>query len=99
VYSTERLLEELKEKISESHIEKIRKELEALKKALEPEKKDIEALRTHLKSVNTAVEEATKELYSKAGAAHTHEHTEEPQGDEKVVDAEYEDVDKKKDKK
>ncbi len=101
VYSTEKLLEELKDKVSEANIEKVKKEHEALKKLMEPEERDLESVRAQIKKLNEVVQEATKELYAKAAQAQQQaqtEQTKEQKPDEKVVDAEYEEVkDKKED--
>ena len=96
VYSTERLLEELKDKVEGKTLDKVKEANEKLKKLLEPEKKDHAAIGHELDALNKLVQAATTELYQKAGAAQAasqangeegaqHEH----QGDEKVVDAEF----------
>jgi molecular chaperone DnaK len=111
VYSTEKLLAELEGKVSAGTLEKVKSESEKLKSQLEAEKKDLAAIRSQIDSLVKATQAATTELYSKVNAAEaTTEGTQtstEDAGDagpkansgEKVVDAEYEDVDAKATKK
>ncbi|MBR9700926.1 molecular chaperone DnaK [Candidatus Woesearchaeota archaeon] len=98
IYSTGKLLEEIKGKVSANHIEDIEKGLESLKKLMEPEKKDMVKLREELDKLNAIVQKATQELYAKAAqdAQPKEPSSEEKPKDENVVDAEFEE---KKDEK
>ena len=103
VYGAEKIISEMEGKVSAEKIGKIKKELEALKKLLEPEKKDMKAVKAALDSFNAAMQEASKELYGKAGQQAQHSHGNESKeshkktkqgkngsGDEdNVVDADY----------
>lgn len=92
VYSTERLYADLEGKVDPPMIDAVKNAVEKLKTLLEAEKKDVNALREQIKKVVEATQKATTELYSKAGQQAPPEQNDEG---EKVVDAEYEDVDKK----
>ena len=99
VYSTEKLIDELKGKVSEPLITGVKESHERLKKLLEAEKKDHDAIRAELTELNKRVQEATTELYQKAAAsqAGAQDSSEQPK-DEKVVDAEFEEKEPKKGK-
>lgn len=109
VYSTEKMLGEMKDKIPEDKIKTIKEKNEELKKLLEPEKKDINALKAKLEELNKVVQEASAELYKKAqeeaekkqASQQTSGKKEEKKDskDEKVVDAEFTEEDKDKEKK
>jgi len=66
VYSTEKTLEELKDKISKDKEEKVESALEALKKSLE--KDDIDDIKKKSEELTKALGEAATEAYQKAGA-------------------------------
>lgn len=66
VYSTDKLLEEMKGKIPEGKITGIRKKIDELKKLLEPQEKDVPAIKARLEELNKEVQEASAELYRKA---------------------------------
>lgn len=108
-YATEKMLEELKGKISDSEAEKIKKTNEELKELLKPEQKDTEKIKEKLEELNRLVQDASTELYKKAGQQYQSSHGPE-QGKEKrgnkndsdddnpdnVVDADYKVEDDKK---
>ena len=101
IYSTGKLVDELKGKVKEDLLEKVKEEIEALKKLMEPEEKDHKAIREQVEKTNKVVQEATQELYSQAaqaqqGAADDKDDTKDKK--EKVVDAEYEEKEKKESK-
>jgi molecular chaperone DnaK len=104
VYSTEKMLEEMKGKIPEDKISGIKEKTAGLKKLLEPEKKDIAAIKAKLEEVNKEVQAASTELYKKAqqeAAAKQAKKGEESAGKkegkgEKVVDAEFTEEEGKK---
>jgi molecular chaperone DnaK len=66
VYSSKELMKEMEGKVSQDKIDKAKASIEELKKLLEPERKDSEAIKRKLEEVNSAMQEASKELYSKA---------------------------------
>ncbi len=104
IYSTEKMLEELKDKISEEHKKKITSKLEDLKTAAKKEPKSSGEIKSKMDDLNKILSEVGSEVYGKAqgqgagagpnqGGEGANPGTE---GDEKVVDAEFEDKDKKK---
>ncbi len=103
IFTAEKTLAELKEKVSEDTKKKVEKATEELKKALAGTdlgeiKLKLEDLRKAVQEIGTAIyEQAAKE---RAGAG-KEEGEKEKKGekDEKVVDADYEVVDEKKEKK
>ncbi len=106
VYSTEKMLTELKNKISEKHKTKITSGLEDLKKSLEGDKRDAQKVKVSMETLNTTLQEVGQEVYSKsqgadggqsgAGANNNKDNGADNGGDDKVVDAEFEDKGKKK---
>lgn len=87
VYSTEKLLEEVKEKVDKKKVEEVKTLVAELKKLLEPEKKDVKAIKEKMENANKKIQELSIELYKNAGE----NKSEEPKKkkDEKVVDADY----------
>jgi molecular chaperone DnaK len=88
VYTTDKILKEMEGKVSAEKLDKVKTELEALKKLLEPEKKDAKAIKQKLEEFNKAMQEASTELYSKAGQqgggeAGAHDHGAEGNGSHK----------------
>jgi len=111
VYSVERSLEEYKDKLSSSDVEKIRAEIESLKKALEG--KDVDVIKAKMESLNKASHKISEVLYKQAsatatpggpGAGEGPSHggagatgaQAAPAGDDDIVDAEFEVEDDKK---
>ena len=110
VYSTEKNLTEHGDKIDEEEKNNITTAIEALKKSLEEE--DIEAVKTAMQNLTTASHKLAEEMYKKASADAAESAGPGPDGesgstdagagdtstsgDEKVVDAEFEEVDKSK---
>jgi len=94
VYSTEKMLEELKDKIDDDKKKQIQDMLDSLKEELAKETKDSAKLETKLNELNTKLQEIGTEVYQKAQAEQQSESTEKTKGkdkgDEKVVDAEFE---------
>ena len=102
VYSTDKVLKEMEGKVSGDKIDKVKKELEALKKLLEPENKNFREIKEKLGEFNKAMQDASTELYNKAGAGESagansngnehqgrHSHKKKKSGDDDVVDADY----------
>lgn len=90
IYSTDKLLEELRGKVDEGKLDAIKTDLGELKKLMESEVKDPEKIKQVLEGMNKKVQEASTELYQKAkpGAQGTQE--EPKKEDDTVVDAEFE---------
>jgi molecular chaperone DnaK len=111
VYSTEKLFEEMKDKVDKKKLEDVKGNIDELKKLLEPEKKDIDALKKKLEDVNKKVQEMSTEMYQKVAqeqqaaqqAQADKKQSNESKGkqkgkkEEKVVDAEVVDDEPKKD--
>lgn len=105
-YSTDKMLEELKDKISEEQKKKITAKLDSLKEELKKEPKVASIVKEKTDALNKAMQEVGSEVYGKAGqggagfggaGANSGADTGgESEGDEKVVDAEFEEKDKKK---
>ena len=98
IYSTEKLLQEQGANISETTKKEVQEKIEALKKVLSSE--DLSQLRRAIEDLNTATQKIGVEMYQKGGAAAPPPPTGgsgEPSGSDEpgVVDANFEDVDKK----
>ncbi|HYD03864.1 MAG TPA: molecular chaperone DnaK [Alphaproteobacteria bacterium] len=96
VYSSERLFDEMKGKVSESKIEEAKKEVNELKDLLPG--KDLGAIKAKLEVANKKVQELSMELYQKVAeeqqkkqGGHSHGAEAEAPADDNVVDAEFED--------
>jgi molecular chaperone DnaK len=103
IYSTEKMLEELKDKIDESKKKEITDLLEVLKTEMKNEPKNISALKTKMEDLNKKLQEIGSEVYKQAQAANPSAEPEQKntggaknEGDDKVVDAEFEEKDNKK---
>jgi molecular chaperone DnaK len=110
IYSTEKNLSEHGDKINEEEKANITTAIDALKKTLE--ESDLEALKTAIQNLTTASHKLAEEMYKKASADAAESAGPGPDGqdsgpsssgseeasggDEKVVDAEFEEVDKGK---
>ncbi len=97
VYSTEKMLEEHKEKIDEETKEKIEKELGELKELIKED--DTEKIKSKLEEVQKISQEVGTKMYQQAAEeASKKEESDEKNPDEKIVDAEVVD-DESDDKK
>ena len=96
VYSTEKMLEELKDKIDEDKKKQIQEMLDSLKEELAKETKNVKTIETKLNELNTKLQEIGTEVYQKAQAEQqassegSDKKDNKKDGDEKVVDAEFE---------
>ena len=106
VYSTGKLLKDLEGKVDKKDIKAIEKHVDDLKKLLDNDKKDIEAIKKKLEEVNEVVQKASTEMYQKVAEEQAKaqkgqsEQSKDGKKDEKVVDADFEEVkDEKKVKK
>ena len=101
VFSTEKMLEEMKGKIAQDKLSSIQAKNDELKKLLEPKEKDVSVIKTKLDELNKEIQEASAELYKKAQEEAAKQQPKdtsqkEEKKDEKVVDAEFTEEDKKK---
>ena len=94
VYSSEKLFEDVKDKVDSKKIEEAKKEVEELKKLLEQEKKDTESIKKQMEKTNKKFMELSTELYQKAAQQEKEakDHEIKDDKDNKTVDAEYEEV-------
>ncbi len=97
VYSTERTLEELKEKISDEQKSQIEGELDELKKAIET--KDTQQIKDKLDSLGKALHEVTTAMYQQVAQEQAAQQQAEegeaepgPAGEGDYVDADFEEV-------
>jgi molecular chaperone DnaK len=104
VYSTEKMLEELKDKISEDQKKKISEKLESLKSEIAKENKSASAVNAKMEDLNKALQAIGSEIYGKMnqeGAGQNASQQGESgqsnsaKDDDNVVDAEFEDKGKK----
>lgn len=89
IYSTEKMLNEHKNKVDKSIIEKIQKELDELKEIVK--EKDADKIKEKLENVKTVAQELGAKIYENAAKTQ-----EENSDDSKVVDAEVVEEDSKK---
>ncbi len=95
VYSTEKTLDDLKDKISEDEKKRITDAKDKLEEALKTE--DIERIKTEMDGLTMVMNEVATKVYQEAAAQQQQAETpEEPQEKGKVVDADYEVVDEDK---
>ena len=99
VYSSENLFKESGDKLDKSKVDSIKKKIEDLKKLLEAEKKDVSKIKESADDINKELQELSSELYKKAAEEQQKQQaqqqgSQESKGkkDEKVVDAEFEEV-------
>ncbi|RME32200.1 molecular chaperone DnaK [Candidatus Woesearchaeota archaeon] len=102
VYTAENLFSDLKGKVADEKVAPVKTEVDELKKLLEPEEKDYEAIKAKVELINKKIQELSTEMYQKvaqeqaaAGDAKSSGKSSE-RGDEKTVDAEFEEVDETK---
>ncbi len=94
IYSTEKMLKEMGDKVSEDTKKAVEEKVEALKKVLDTD--DIQKLKRGIEELSTEAQKVGTEVYQKAQAERARaekEDTKEPSSDEDVVDAEFEEVD------
>lgn len=104
VYSTEKMLEELKDKISEAHKTKINEKLKELKDEMTKEQKSPQNIKTKMEELNKILQEVGTEVYQKAQQEQPNttpennkeNNSEGGNGDEKIVDADFEEKSDKK---
>ena len=105
VFTTERLFKDLEGKVPGKEVEEIKGKIIELKELLKPAEKDIASIKKKMDEINEMVQKMSTELYQKAGQQYqqqhgqqTNEETKEKKsnGDENVVDADYEVKDEEK---
>ncbi len=89
VYSTEKLSEEMKGKVSEEKLSSISAKADELRQMLNNPDKDLSSVRSLKDELGRLVQEASAELYQKGSQAQQSEEKTETDKKEKVVDAEY----------
>ncbi|MFH1771177.1 MAG: molecular chaperone DnaK [archaeon] len=105
VYTTDKLLGDLKDKIDKKQVKEIELKNGELKKLLEAEKKDIEAIKKVMEEMNQIVQKASTEMYQKVAEEQAKAQAKQPKEEKKdddVVDADFKEVkddEKKKTKK
>ncbi|MBR9692493.1 Hsp70 family protein, partial [Candidatus Woesearchaeota archaeon] len=104
VYSAENLFKDIEGKVDSTKVDQVKQSVEELKKLLEPTEKDLKAIKEKLESTQKQIQELSVEMYQKVAQEQA---AQEPGSeaakegkDEKVVDADFEEVkDEKKDDK
>ncbi len=94
IYTSEKTIAELKDKISKENKEKIEAALKNMREALAG--KDIANIKIKLEELRKAVQEVGATIYQQAQQAAQQKEAKPSEEGDKVVDAEYEEVDKKK---
>jgi len=109
-FSTEKMIEEMKEKVDKAKLDNVKKMNDELKELLGKEPKDIAAIKAKTDEMNKELQQIGTEIYQKAqqqqnaqgagqqgaGSEQQAGAKEEKKGDDKVVDADYEVKDNKK---
>jgi molecular chaperone DnaK len=111
VYSSEKLFKDFEGKVDKKEVEAVKKDIEELKKLVEAEKKDTEAIKKNYEEINEKIQKLSMEMYQQAakeqqaasGASGQEDGNDNKESDkkkdEKVVDADFEDVSDDKEKK
>jgi molecular chaperone DnaK len=99
LYSTEKTLKDMEGKVGKDKLDKIKKEMDELKKMLEIDKKDTAKIKAKLDEAMKVIQEASVELYQKAGpqgpipgaqeAKQSSKSKKSSDEDEEVVDADF----------
>ncbi len=103
VYTAEKLFDDMKGKVSDANLEKVKTEVEELKKLLQEEKRDVSKIKTKLDEVNKKIQELSTEMYQKVAEeqakkqgnaeGHTHQRSDDAESDtpkdDNVMDAEF----------
>ncbi len=87
VFQSEKVFEEMKDKVSHEKLEEAKKSIDELKKLLES--KDVEKIKPAMDKANKLIQELSVELYQKASAESQKNNSQTTGTDEKVVDADY----------
>lgn len=106
VYSTEKTLEELKDKLAEDKKKQIQDKLDLLKEELKKDPKESSAVKIKMEELNNLLQQIGSEIYQQAQAQQQEQNQQNQQnqktdnkegnkkGDENVVDAEFTEKDK-----
>ncbi len=87
VFQSEKVFDEMKDKVSHEKLEEAKKSIDELKKLLES--KDVEKIKPAMDKANKIIQELSVELYQKASAESQKNSSQTTGTDEKVVDADY----------
>lgn len=97
VYTTEKLLKEVENKIDSKKIEEIQKHAEELKNLLKEENKDVSKIKSIMDDMNKIVQEASIEMYKKVAEEQAKQQQQaktevekDAKNDDKIVEGEYE---------
>tara|TARA_Y100000310_G_C20685973_1_gene819012 strand:+ start:334 stop:2214 length:1881 start_codon:yes stop_codon:yes gene_type:complete len=105
VFQTDKMFDELKDKVDNKEVEIVKGKIMELKELLKPEEKDVAAIKKKMDETNELVQKISTELYKKAAAEQqakapqngkAEEAPKEKQEKEKVVDADFEVKEEKK---
>jgi molecular chaperone DnaK len=104
LYTSDKLFKDMDGKVDAKKLEEVKKLVEELRPIMKDEKKDVEKIKKKLEEINTKMQALSTEMYQKAAAeAQAKQASEESaddkkskKKDEKVVDADYEEVKDKK---
>ncbi len=100
IYSTEKMLEDLKDKLDETNKKKIKEKLDSLKEEMKKKEKDSALIKQKMEDLNKTLQEIGSQVYQQAQQSQQaqgkeEEKNEDEKGDENVVDAEFEEKDDK----
>ncbi len=96
IYQTEKTLEELKDKLSEDKKKQIQEKLDVLNDEVKKEPKNASEIKRKMEELNNTLQQIGSEIYQQAQNAQSQEQSQSEnsqdnkKGDEKVVDAEFE---------
>jgi len=102
IYSTERMLKDFEGKVDQADIDAINKEVDVLKKLMEPEEKDFKEIKAQIEKTNKVIQDASTKMYEQVAKTQAAEQEAKQSGTDKkddVVDADFEEVKDKNDKK
>ncbi|MFP4401478.1 MAG: molecular chaperone DnaK [Candidatus Woesearchaeota archaeon] len=106
-YTTEKIFKDMEGKVDKSKLDSLKKKVDELKELLKPEKKDVDKIKPKLEEVNKEMQALSTEMYQKAAEEQAKTQKEssddsskgKKKDDENVVDADYEEVKDKDEKK
>ncbi|MEK6962915.1 MAG: molecular chaperone DnaK [Nanoarchaeota archaeon] len=99
VYSSEKLFKDFEGKVDVKEVDEAKQQVGELKKLIEETPKPVEKIKKKFEEINQLIQKMSTEMYQKAAEAQQAGAAGNPSdagGKDKVVDAEYEDMDKKK---
>ncbi|MDD3083547.1 MAG: molecular chaperone DnaK [Candidatus ainarchaeum sp.] len=100
IYSTEKMLGDLKEKLDEDKKKQIQEKIDLLKEEMKKEPKNVEMIKQKMDDMNNKLQEIGSQVYQQAQQKQQEQQSQnkedKKEGDEKIVDAEFEEKDKDK---